>query len=170
MECNIYELIKGRKQFLPEAQVKSFMYQLCKAVDHMHKNGIFHRDIKPENLLVSDNVLKLADFGSCRGTHSKQPYTEYISTRWYRAPECLITDGYYGQEMDMWGVGCVIFEALTNKPLFPGSNEADQLEKIHKVCCRSITGIHSYFPSCTYTLCCSCWGRRTQRLRRNSRR
>ncbi|RYG51700.1 hypothetical protein EON66_10485 [archaeon] len=99
MECNIYEMIKGRKQILPEAQVKNYMYQLVKAVDHMHRHGIFHRDIKPENLLVADGALKLADFGSCRGIHSRKPFTEYISTRWYRAPECLLTDGYYGAEM-----------------------------------------------------------------------
>lgn len=51
-------------------------------MDHMHRNGIFHRDIKPENVLLIDDVLKLADFGSCRGIYSKLPYTEYISTRW----------------------------------------------------------------------------------------
>ena len=133
MECNIYELIKGKKVHLPEATVKSFTYQLMKAVEHMHRNGIFHRDIKPENLLVADTLLKLADFGSCRGIHSKKPYTEYISTRWYRAPECLLTDGYYGSEMDIWGIGCVMFETLALFPLFPGSNEADQIERIHKV-------------------------------------
>lgn len=69
-----------------------------------------NRDIKPENILIIDECLKLADFGSCRGIYSKQPYTEYISTRWYRAPECLLTDGYYTHKMDMWGVGCVFFE------------------------------------------------------------
>ncbi len=77
--------------------------------------------------------LKLADFGSCRGIYSKQPYTEYISTRWYRAPECLLTDGYYGPEMDMWGAGCVMFEITSLFPLFPGSNEVDQISRIHKV-------------------------------------
>ena len=78
-------------------------------------------------------MLKLADFGSCRGIYSKQPYTEYISTRWYRAPECLLTDGYYGYKMDLWGVGCVMFETLALYPLFPGTNEADQIERIHKI-------------------------------------
>mmetsp|Transcript_16761 Transcript_16761/g.39506 ORF Transcript_16761/g.39506 Transcript_16761/m.39506 type:complete len:194 (+) Transcript_16761:111-692(+) len=109
MDMNIYELIRGRRQYLPEARIKMYMYQLIKSMDHMHRNGIFHRDIKPENILITDDVLKLADFGSCRGIYSKQPYTEYISTRWYRAPECLLTDGYYNYKMDMWGVGCVFF-------------------------------------------------------------
>lgn len=104
----------------------------------MHKKGIFHRDIKPENILIESSNdtskgLKLADFGSCRGIYSKQPYTEYISTRWYRAPECLLTDGYYGPEMDLWGAGCVMFEITSLYPLFPGANEVDQINRIHKV-------------------------------------
>ena len=77
--------------------------------------------------------MKLADFGSCRGIYSKQPYTEYISTRWYRAPECLLTDGYYGYKMDLWGVGCVFFEIVSLFPLFPGNNELDQIHKIHNI-------------------------------------
>ena len=86
-----------------------------------------------ENILIAEDVLKLADFGSCRGIYSKQPYTEYISTRWYRAPECLLTDGYYNYKMDIWGVGCVFFEIVSLFPLFPGTNELDQINKIHKI-------------------------------------
>ncbi|KAL3695768.1 hypothetical protein R1sor_009844 [Riccia sorocarpa] len=133
MDMNIYELIRGRRNYVAEDRIKSFMYQLMKAMDHMHRNGIFHRDIKPENILIAEDTLKLADFGSCRGVYSKQPYTEYISTRWYRAPECLLTDGYYNYKMDMWGVGCVFFEIISLFPLFPGNNELDQIQKIHKV-------------------------------------
>ncbi|KAA0174570.1 hypothetical protein FNF27_03945 [Cafeteria roenbergensis] len=134
MHCNLYELIKGKRQYLPEATVKTLVYQLLRSIDHMHRNGIFHRDIKPENvLLTNDDTVKLADFGSCRGIYSKQPYTEYISTRWYRAPECLLTDGYYGYKMDIWGIGCVIFELLALFPLFPGKDEADQVRKVHDI-------------------------------------
>ena len=82
---------------------------------------------------MAEDVLKLADFGSCRGIYSKQPYTEYISTRWYRAPECLLTDGYYNYKMDIWGVGCVFFEIVSLFPLFPGTNELDQINKIHNI-------------------------------------
>ena len=67
MDMNIYEHIRGRRHYLPENRIKIYMYQLVKALDHMHRNGIFHRDIKPENILISDDVLKVADFGSCRG-------------------------------------------------------------------------------------------------------
>jgi renal tumor antigen len=128
----------GRRHYLNPSLIKSYMWQLMKALDHMHKKGIFHRDIKPENILIESTGevgrgLKLADFGSCRGIYSKQPYTEYISTRWYRAPECLLTDGYYGPEMDLWGAGCVMFEIISLYPLFPGSNEIDQVSRIHKI-------------------------------------
>lgn len=61
---------------------------------------------------MQENVLKLADFGSCKSVYSKHPFTEYISTRWYRAPECLLTDGIYDHRMDMWSVGCVMYEIM----------------------------------------------------------
>ncbi|XP_044916471.1 MAPK/MAK/MRK overlapping kinase isoform X2 [Felis catus] len=151
MDMNIYELIRevryvplvtvfgyflgraGRRHPLPEKRITCYMYQLCKSLDHMHRNGIFHRDVKPENILIKQDVLKLGDFGSCRSVYSKQPYTEYISTRWYRAPECLLTDGFYTSKMDLWSAGCVLYEIASLQPLFPGANELDQISKIHDV-------------------------------------
>jgi renal tumor antigen len=133
MDMNIYEMIRNRKTYVDPEYVRLLMWQLMKAVHHMHSNGIFHRDIKPENVLVMDKTLKVADFGSCRGIHTKQPFTEYISTRWYRAPECLLTNGYYGAEMDVWGIGCVLFEIVALFPLFPGTNELDQIERVHNI-------------------------------------
>lgn len=129
----MYEWIRDRRQYLPDLKIKKYTYQLLKSLEHMHSNGIFHRDIKPENILLAGETLKLADFGSCRGINSKHPYTEYISTRWYRPPECLLTDGYYDYKMDIWGVGCVLFEIQTLVPLFPGKNELDQVKKIHNI-------------------------------------
>lgn len=129
----MYEWIKDRKQFIPEAKVKHHMYQVFKALEHMHKKNIFHRDVKPENILISGDVVKLADFGSCKGMNGVHPYTEYISTRWYRPPECLMTDGFYDYKMDIWGAGCVFFEVFALYPLFQGANELDQVNKIHDV-------------------------------------
>jgi renal tumor antigen len=89
--------------------------------------------ISSQKIYCWNDTLKLADFGSCRGIKSNQPFTEYISTGWYRAPECLLTDGYYTYKMDMWGVGCVMFEIMSLFPLFPGTNELDQIQKIHNI-------------------------------------
>ena len=134
MQMNVYELIRHRREPLDAALVCSLMYQLLTAICHMHDHGVFHRDIKPENvLLVNSSTLKVADLGSCRGLFSQPPYTEYISTRWYRAPECLLTNGYYDYKMDIWGIGCVFYELASLQPLFPGANELDQIEKIHAV-------------------------------------
>ena len=133
MEMNLYEAIEKRKKYLPEKKAKYWIYQTLKALEYMHKNGIFHRDIKPENILLLKNRVKLADLGSCKGMYSKPPFTEYISTRWYRSPECLLTDGYYNYKMDIWGLGCVFYEILTLEPLFPGDDEIDQVNKINYI-------------------------------------
>ncbi|KAJ3211016.1 hypothetical protein HK099_008128 [Clydaea vesicula] len=133
MDCNLYELISKKSPSVTEEKAKLYMWHICKALEYIHGNGIFHRDIKPENILVRDGHLKIADFGSCRGIHSKQPFTEYIATRWYRSPECLLCDGMYNYKMDMWSAGCVLFEIVSRDPLFPGTDELDQLHKIHGV-------------------------------------
>ncbi|KAI6655978.1 MAPK/MAK/MRK overlapping kinase isoform X3 [Oopsacas minuta] len=131
MDMNAYELIKGRRSYITETRLKPYMYQLMKSLHHMHKYGYFHRDVKPENILIKDDQLKLADFGSCRLINTTPPYTEYISTRWYRAPECILTNGDYSSKMDMWSAGCVFYEIMTLRPLFPGTDEFDQINKIH---------------------------------------
>jgi renal tumor antigen len=135
MDANLYDLISGRRDHLDSELVRSLGYQLFLALQYMHSKGIFHRDIKPENVLIdaSGKHLKVADLGSCRSVHARAPMTEYIATRWYRSPECLLTDGYYGPAMDIWGAGCVIFEITALFPLFPGADEVDQIHRIHKV-------------------------------------
>ncbi|KAM6204211.1 LOW QUALITY PROTEIN: MAPK/MAK/MRK overlapping kinase [Sarcoramphus papa] len=131
-DMNIYDLIKRRRKPLPEKKIKNYVYQLCKSLDSIPRNGIFHRGVKPENILIKQNTLKLGDTGSCRSIYSKQPHMEYISTRWY-APECLLTNSYYSYKIGMWSAGCVFYEITSFQPLFPGSNELDQISKIHDV-------------------------------------
>lgn len=132
MEMSLYDLIQAHTRCLPESRVRHMFYQLLKGVDHLHSHGILHRDIKPENVLVTKSLVKLADLGSVRGIHSKPPYTDYISTRWYRAPECMLSAGFYSSKVDVWACGCVFYEMLTSKPIFPGANDIDQLTKIHQ--------------------------------------
>ncbi|KAF6204844.1 hypothetical protein GE061_019007 [Apolygus lucorum] len=133
MDSSLYDMIKNRKKPLAEARAKNYLYQVIKGVDHIHHHGIFHRDIKPENILVKGDLLKISDLGSIKGIYNRHPHTEYISTRWYRSPECLLTTGYYGPKMDVWAIGCVFYELLTLKPLFPGSSEVDQVARINNI-------------------------------------
>lgn len=88
--------------------------------------------MKKSNPLRAE-LIQLGDLGSVSQTYQSVPRSEYISTRWYRAPECLLTNGYYGPKMDVWAVGCCFFELLSLQPLFPGENEIDQLHKIHDI-------------------------------------
>lgn len=139
LDCNLYEYVKGRGRPCDERQSLLFIYQLLKAISYLHSKNIFHRDVKPENCMVNKNTLelKLVDFGSCRvddhGGNFDNFYTEYVSTRWYRAPECILTSGLYGKAVDIWAVGCMLYELLTTRPLFPGKHELDQISRIHQV-------------------------------------
>ena len=99
----------------------------------MHDRGYFHRDVKPENLLIFGSTCKVADFGLAREVLSLPPYTDYVSTRWYRAPEVLLRSPRYGSPIDQFAVGCVMAELLTLTPLFPGRNEVDQVGRIVEV-------------------------------------
>lgn len=131
METNLYSLIKDRSKGLPEKKVRNIMYQLIQGLGYMHKQGFFHRDIKPENLLVTNDTVKLADFGLVREIRARPPFTDYVSTRWYRAPEVILRMTVYTCSVDIWAVGALMSELYTLRPLFPGSSESDQM---HKIC------------------------------------
>lgn len=110
------------------------MYQILEGLNFMHKHGFFHRDIKPENLLCNGpELIKIADFGLAREIRSRPPYTDYVSTRWYRAPEVLLRSTNYSSPIDIWAVGCIMAELYSLQPLFPGRSEIDQIFRICSV-------------------------------------
>jgi serine/threonine protein kinase len=129
LDQNVYQLIKDRTTDLPEAQVKSVIYQTLEGLAYMHKHGFFHRDLKPENLLASDEIVKIADFGLAREIRSRPPFTDYVSTRWYRAPEILLRSTTYNSPIDIFAMGAIMAELYMLRPLFPGQNETDQIYK-----------------------------------------
>ena len=136
VEKTLLEVLKSSENGLHPSLIKKYVYQMCKAVNYLHQQNIIHRDVKPENLLINPNndVLKLCDFGFARQIlPSTQKITDYVATRWYRAPELLITGGYYGIEVDYWAIGCIMGELVDGQPLFPGDNELDQINKIQSI-------------------------------------
>jgi len=130
MEENAYQLIKDRKEALPENKIRSLMYQTFQGLAYMHRHGFFHRDMKPENLMVQGDTLRIADFGLAREIRSRPPFTDYVSTRWYRAPEVLLRSSNYNSPIDVFAVGLIMAELYSLKPLFPGENEYDQITKM----------------------------------------
>ncbi|XP_071701033.1 serine/threonine-protein kinase MHK-like isoform X2 [Rutidosis leptorrhynchoides] len=130
MEHNLYHIMRERRRPFSEGEIRDLMTQLLQGLVHMHKNEYFHWDLKPENLLVTDNTLKIADFGLAREVSSAPPFTDYVSTRWYRAPEVLLQSSRYTPAIDMWAVGAILAELFTLSPIFPGESEIDQWYKI----------------------------------------
>ncbi|XP_074537220.1 cyclin-dependent kinase 11B isoform X2 [Halichoeres trimaculatus] len=134
VEHDLKSLMETMKQpFLP-GEVKTLMIQLLRGVRHLHDNWILHRDLKTSNLLLSHKgILKIGDFGLAREYGSPlKPYTPVVVTLWYRSPELLLGAKEYSTAVDMWSVGCIFGELLTQKPLFPGKTEIDQINKIFK--------------------------------------
>ncbi|PPD90488.1 hypothetical protein GOBAR_DD12546 [Gossypium barbadense] len=175
MEHNLYQIMRERPEPFSEWEIRSFMSQMLQGLAHMHRNGYFHRDLKPgkssfhfcilkvvmvdifivkyllfsENLLVTKDVLKIADFGLAREVSSMPPYTEYVSTRWYRSPEVLLQSSSYTPAIaftDMWAVGAILAELFTSSPIFPGESEIDQL---YKICCVLGAPDWTSFPEAT---------------------
>jgi len=120
---------------LPLMYVKLYLYQLSRALSHIHSLGICHRDIKPQNLLVNpaNQQLKLCDFGSAKALVKGEPNVSYICSRYYRAPELIFGSTDYTTAIDIWSEGCVGAELLLGQPLFPGDSGVDQLVEIIKV-------------------------------------
>ncbi|EKX73746.1 protein kinase domain containing protein [Theileria equi strain WA] len=135
METDLHAVI--RSNILEDVHKRYILYQIIKAIHYIHSGELLHRDLKPSNILLSSKChVKLADFGLARSvahdeeTDSAPVMTDYVATRWYRAPEILVGSTKYTKGVDMWAIGCIFAEMLINRPLFPGSSTINQLSKV----------------------------------------
>ncbi|PLW17198.1 hypothetical protein PCANC_16257, partial [Puccinia coronata f. sp. avenae] len=139
MEADLHAIIRSG-QPLTDAHFQSFIYQTLCGLKYIHSASVLHRDLKPGNLLVNaDCELKICDFGLARGfetdpalaqANSQGFMTEYVATRWYRAPEIMLSFQNYTTAIDMWSVGCILAELLGGRPIFKGRDYVDQLNQI----------------------------------------
>ncbi|XP_013373040.1 PREDICTED: cyclin-dependent kinase-like 4 isoform X3 [Chinchilla lanigera] len=131
-----------------DGMIKSVLWQTLQALNFCHKHNCIHRDVKPENILITkQGIIKICDFGFARILIPGDAYTDYVATRWYRAPELLVGDTQYGSSVDVWAAGCVFAELLTGQPLWPGKSDVDQLYLIIRTLGKLIPRHQSIFKS-----------------------
>jgi len=140
MEIDLHAVV--RANILEEVHKRYIIYQVLKAMKYIHSGQVLHRDMKPSNLLLnSECFVKVADFGLARSIDAQEDpnqvsmpvLTDYVATRWYRAPEILLGSTKYTKGVDMWSVGCILGELLGGKPVFPGNSTMNQLDRIIEV-------------------------------------
>lgn len=137
METDLHTVI--RANILEDIHKEYIIYQLLKALKFIHTAEIIHRDMKPSNLFINAEChIKIGDFGLARSVQqlkdgSQPVLTDYVATRWYRAPEILLGSTKYTKAADMWSLGCILAEILSGKPLFPGTSTLNQLSKVLEV-------------------------------------
>jgi len=135
VDRTVLDDLEKQPEGLDDMDVKKISFQVLRGLEFCHSHNVIHRDVKPENILISNSgVVKLCDFGFARtlATGPGEVFTDYVATRWYRAPELLVGDVKYGKAVDIWAVGCLLFEMVTGDPLFPGDSDIDQLFHITK--------------------------------------
>lgn len=134
METDLHRIIYSRQE-LSDDHIQYFVYQILCSLKYMHSANVLHRDLKPANVLLNSNCdLKVCDFGLARGVDERSvDLTEYVVTRWYRAPEIMLSCQEYTKAIDVWSVGCIFAELLGSKPLFPGDDYIHQLRIITDV-------------------------------------
>lgn len=134
MDTDMYQIINSPQPLLVEHH-RYFIYQLLRGLKYIHSASIIHRDLKPGNLLLNANCdLKIGDFGLARVSdpeEENEELSEYVATRWYRAPEVLLNYDTYGPAIDIWSVGCILAELVLRRPLFPGTSTMNQLTLIN---------------------------------------
>lgn len=132
---DLFRLMRQNPQGLEENHAAELQRQIYSGLSHTHQNSFFHRDVKPENILYDDvtDTVRLADFGEARSLRARPPFTDYVGTRWYRAPECLLRDRSYSSPVDVWAAGLVFCELLRGSAVFCGTSSMDQLYKIFTV-------------------------------------
>ncbi|XP_052125141.1 mitogen-activated protein kinase 1 isoform X1 [Frankliniella occidentalis] len=133
METDLYKLLKTQR--LSNDHICYFLYQILRGLKYIHSANVLHRDLKPSNLLLNTTCdLKICDFGLARVADPDHDHTgfltEYVATRWYRAPEIMLNSKGYNKSIDIWSVGCILAEMLSNRPIFPGKHYLDQLNHI----------------------------------------
>jgi len=136
METDLHKLLRSQK--LSSDHICYFLYQILRGLKYIHSANVLHRDLKPSNILLNSNCdLKICDFGLARVSDPSQDHTglltEYVATRWYRAPEVMLNAKGYSKALDIWSVGCILGEMINNKPMFPGKHYLDQICKIQEV-------------------------------------
>jgi serine/threonine protein kinase len=136
METDLRNIIRSRQQ-LSDKHIQFVIFQILAALKYVHSASILHRDLKPENILInSDSKVKLCDFGLARGIDFEEDPTMstcYVQTRWYRAPELLLSHAVVSREVDIWSVGCIFAELITGSVFFKGCSPVDQIQKIIQV-------------------------------------
>lgn len=115
--------------YMPMADIKRYTKEILNGLHHMHSLRIVHRDLKPENILIKKGQVKICDFGSSKFIDESSAYknTPYVVSRYYRAPELIFASNKYNESIDIWAVGCILFELITKTPLFPGDTEGLQI-------------------------------------------
>ena len=137
METDLHAVI--RANILEEIHRQYIIYQVLKSLKFMHSGQLLHRDLKPANILLnSECLVKVADFGLARSVSAQEEgnnpvLTDYVATRWYRAPEILLGSTKYTKAVDMWSLGCILGELLAGKPIFPGTSTLNQLDRVIEV-------------------------------------